>query len=64
MLVGHAVIIHDRTGARVACALQGEDMPPMCPEGCQPMMMGRRRTLLFSSIPVCPGGCEPIIEMM
>jgi hypothetical protein len=66
-LIGHAVVIHDRTGARVACALLAEGMPPMCPEGCTPaampgMTMGRRN-LLFSTVPTCPAGCEPMMMM-
>jgi hypothetical protein len=67
MIVGHAMVVHDRAGTPVACALLSEGMPMECPEGCMPagmMMYTRRRNLLFSTMPpTCPDGCEPAMMM-
>jgi hypothetical protein len=60
-MVGHAVLIHDRTGARVACAILAEGTPADCPEGCLPAAAMARRNLLFSTMPNCPVGCEPVM---
>eukprot|EP00967_Tisochrysis_lutea_P068753 scaffold90175_cov37-Tisochrysis_lutea.AAC.1 len=66
-IVGHSMIIHDRAGTRVACAILSTDAPTMsppsppmveCPAGCKPS--AARRKLLFSALPNCPAGCEPM----
>eukprot|EP00965_Chrysotila_dentata_P199417 6179368-Pleurochrysis_carterae.AAC.2 len=58
-LVGRAVVIHDYTGARVACAII---TPLECPAGCSPITVtpeviplpSARRLLFATNPPTCP----------
>jgi len=73
-IAGHAFIVHDVTGARIACAILQS-----CPDGCEAQQeqsgglgtawfgaegaTGGRRAMLFASQPHphhCPPGCAPM----